>query len=221
MACTRMCNCIRQEDSLWSDLVCHDMVLLLGREDYPQYPPRTQPCPGVGGDRYIFCAAYANLKFAMRIARHEYTSNWELMRDGIQSLLVVSPYDDVDSTSTGVDSWSSPLTPVLTRALTRSWGRVEHALVRFPIGTYFDAVEAFGDIELSLSVVLEALRLVVLMPPLIHYVYRMRTSHRRNVQMTAGGDYMDVVLEFKRMLRRVRYLLRVGRKAMRYMKPRP
>ena len=197
MVCRWLCALIRGRDDLWGRLLRRRPTSVdLG------HIPRTRPWFEAGENRYFYALAYASLKFAMRAARQEYTVNGVLMKDCILCMVgVLASFHD-DST-------------LGERArFVRAWRETERVMVRYPIGTYFDATEAFADLEAPLSTVLTGMRQVAINPALSHPVCRLRLSHRRDAA-ERERLHGERVWELKRVVRRVGYLLKVGRRAMR------
>ena len=207
MSCRRLCGFLRRRDELWGRLLRRPACVVV--DEVQRIPRGRRPCGFAGNpNRYLYSLAYASLKFAVRIARLEYSTNGVLMKDCV--LCVVSLMASVHDDSTVAEQ----------AHLTRAWLAAEGCLLRFPIGTYFDAVEAFGSLEGPLAVVLMGMRQVAVNPALNSPVCRLRLSDRGG---SAERDrrHRDRVWELKRVVRRIGFLLKVGRQAMGVLRRRP
>ena len=198
MACRRLSHFIRSRDDLWGRLLHRQRATSI---DLRQIP-RPRPCFEGGENRYRYALAYASLKFAVRIARQEYSVNGVLMKDCILCMVSVLASFHDDST---LDERAS---------FVGAWRKTERVVVQYPIGVYFDAVRVFGDLEPSLSVVLTAMRQVAINPALCHPVCKLRLSHRCGDADERERRHSERIWELRRVVRRLGYLLKIGRQAM-------
>ena len=199
MVCTTLREFLRRMDSVWGRLVYHPLP-----EDALRGAPaaslRHGVAPCLGPCLRAYSLAYCTLKFAVRIARIEYTANGMVMKDCVLHLVrTLASFQD-DSTLGE------------RQCFAKAWSQTEGVLVRYPVGTYFDAVSAFCDLKPPLSVVLTAMKHVVLNPAFSIPVCQMSLA-RRGVAVTEKR-LAEQVWELKRIARRIAYILKTGAKGL-------
>jgi hypothetical protein len=204
MSCAHFCHFIETTDALWERFIRRPR----SENHFSRLSPRPGPCSITKSAFHFYSLAYSNLKFAMRVARLEYSTNGVLMADCMTHIARLM----------GQPNGASLLARGSGAYLMRAWSKAEGHVTKHPIGTYFDAVEAFVDLEPPLSIISRGVQIVARNPALSSPVCRMRLSNTcspQNMEIKVN----DRVWELKRVARRLRYLLKVGRHAMSALVP--